>query len=222
MREMRETSRTVLRDLFLNEYGGLDRRLSRRLGSAELASDVMQETYLRLEAMNDVGPVVSPKAYLFRIAVNIANDRRRTENRRLTPDQVDNLLDIPDERPDAARIIEARSELARLRRAVAELPERRRRVLVMSRMEDIPHREIARRLGVTVRTVETDLKQALEHCAQRLQRTLPGKFAIRRSKSSQLQRGAVPSRMPATSACREALDRDETKHSRRSFGSVDP
>jgi hypothetical protein len=32
----------VLRDLLLNDYGGLDRRLTRRLGSAELASDVMQ------------------------------------------------------------------------------------------------------------------------------------------------------------------------------------
>jgi RNA polymerase sigma-70 factor (ECF subfamily) len=219
---MSETNRTVLRDLLLNDYGGLDRRLTRRFGSAEFASDVLQETYLRLEAMNDAGPVGSPKAYLFRIAVNIANDRRRAESRRLAPDEVDILLDIPDERPDAARIIEARSELARLRRAIAELPERRRQVLVMSRIEDVPHREIARRLGVTVRTVETDLKQALEHCAQRLQRPLPGKFAFRRSKSSQIRRRAVPSRMPATSAYGEALDRDETKYSCRSLGSVDP
>src|SRR5215469_3244610 len=103
---MSEMDRAVLRDLLVNDYGGLDRRLTRRLGSAELASDVLQETYLRLEAMNDVGPVRSPKAYLFRIAVNIANDRRRAESRLLTNDEVDSLLDVPDEQPDAARIVE--------------------------------------------------------------------------------------------------------------------
>jgi len=181
---MSDTTITTLRDLVVADYGGLDRRLARRLGSADLAADVLQETYLRLAETDQVGPVRSPKAYLFRIAVNIAGDRRRAENRRLTAYEVDNLLDIPDDQPDAERVIEGRSEIDLLKRAIAELPERRRRVLLWSRVEGLPNREIAKRIGVTVRTVETDLKQAIEHCAQRLRRKLPAKFAFQRPKSS--------------------------------------
>jgi RNA polymerase sigma-70 factor (ECF subfamily) len=220
--KMRDTNKAVLRDLFLADYSNFDRQLTRRLGSADFASDVLQETYLRLEEMKDVGPVRSPKAYLFRIAVNLANDRRRAESRRLTADEVDILLDIPDERPDAARVIEGRSDIDLLRRAIAELPERRRYVLLLSRVEDLPHREIAKRLGVTVRTVETDLKQAVEHCALRLQRSGPTKFAFRRPGSSYVQRRAIRSETLATGRCGEALNRDETNQSCRSLESSDP
>jgi RNA polymerase sigma factor (sigma-70 family) len=219
---MDNTNITALRDLLLADYSGLDRQLARRLGSADVASDVLQETYLRLEGMNEVGPVRSPKAYLFRIALNIANDRRRAESRRLTVDEVDSLLDIPDDRPDAERVTEDRSELHLLKRAIAELPERRRRVLICSRIKDMPHREIAKRLGVTVRTVEMDLKQALEHCAERLQRGVPAKFAFHRSRSSYLQRQVVRGRPRTTGVSGKALDRDETNRSPQSTGPIDP
>jgi RNA polymerase sigma factor (sigma-70 family) len=219
---MSDTNITALRDLLLSDYRGLDRQLTRRLGSADFASDVLQETYLRLEGMNDLGPVRSPKAYLFRIALNIANDRRRAESRRLTVDEVDCLLDIPDDRPDAAQVIEDRSEVNLLRRAIAELPERRRRVLTLSRIEGLPNREIAKRLGVTVRTIETDLKQAVEHCAHRLQRHIPAKFAFRRPGSSYVQRRVVRGKPPATGVCGKALDREETHQSCQLLGSLDP
>jgi DNA-directed RNA polymerase specialized sigma24 family protein len=101
---------------------------------------------------------------------------------------VEILLDIPDDRPDAARVIEDRSEVDLLRRAIAELPERRLRVLTLSRIEGMPNREIAALLGVTVRTIETDLKHAIEHCADRLTRPARGKGSPQRPTSSYLRR----------------------------------
>jgi RNA polymerase sigma factor (sigma-70 family) len=222
---MNDSNITALRDLLLADYVDLDRRLTRRLGSADLASDVLQETYLRLEGARKIGPVRSPKAYLFNIALNIAHDRRRAEKRRLTVDEIDCLLDIPDDRPDAARQIEDRSEVDQLRRAIAELPERRRQVLILSRIEGLPNREIAERLDVTVRTVETDLKQAIEHCAERLRRPVRKKFGFHRSASSNLQRDVVRREPLAAGVCGEALDRDKTKRSTRStrsLGSINP
>ncbi|HZC96236.1 MAG TPA: RNA polymerase sigma factor [Bradyrhizobium sp.] len=219
---MSDSNISILRSLLLAEYIDLDRRLARRLGSAEFASEVLHETYLRLEAIDEIGQLRSPKAYLFRIALNIANDRRRSENRRLTVDEVDNILDIPDDQPDAARVIEDRSEVRLLRLAIAELPERRRRVLMLSRIDDLPNREIARLLGVTVRTVETDLKQAIEHCAERLKRPSHHKFGFQRPGSSYLQRHVVRGTAPATGVCGKALDRAETNRSTRPLGSVNP
>jgi len=211
-----------LRTLLLAEYVDFDRRLTRRLGSPDLASEALNETYLRLDGMRELGPVRSPKAYLFRIALNIAADRRRAEKRRLTSDEVDALLDIPDDRPDAARVIEDRSEVNLLRHAIAELPERRRRVLMLSRIDGVPNREIAAHLGITVRTVEMDLKQAIEHCAERLKRPARAKFGFQRPASSYVHRYVDRGSSLATGVCGKALDRDEAKPSDRSLGSLNP
>jgi RNA polymerase sigma-70 factor (ECF subfamily) len=219
---MSEVNVRALRDLLLTDYSVIDRQLTRKLGSADLASDVLQETYLRLEGMDELGSVRSPKAYLFRIALNIANDRRRTESRRLTAQEVDCLLDIPDDRPSPAREIEYRSEFDVLKRAIAELPERRRQVLTLSRIEGVPNREIAERLGVTVRTVETDLKQAIEHCADRLKRPVPDKFGFRHSQSSTVQRHVVRSTSHANGVGKKALDRGEKNRSISPPESADP
>lgn len=220
-RSMTIESISSLRTLLLAEYVDFDRRLTRRLGSPDLASEALNETYLRLESMRELGEVRSPKAYLFRIALNIAADRRRAEKRRLTSDEVDALLDIPDDRPDAARVIEDRSEVNLLRHAIAELPERRRRVLTLSRIDGMPNREIAVLLGVTVRTVETDLKQAVEHCADRLKQPR-GKFGFQRPASSYVQRYVDREHPLTAGVCGKALDRDEAKPSGRSLGSLNP
>ncbi|WP_354114753.1 RNA polymerase sigma factor [Bradyrhizobium sp. LA7.1] len=221
-RSMTIDSISSLRTLLLAEYVDFDRRLTRRLGSSDLASEALNETYLRLEGMRELGPVRSPKAYLFRIALNIAADRRRAEKRRLTVDEVDALLEIPDDRPDAACVIEDRSEVNLLRHAIAELPERRRRVLMLSRIDGMPNREIAALLGVTVRTVETDLKQAVEHCADRLKRPVRTKFGFQRPASSYVHRYADREHPLTPGVCGKALDRDEAKPSGRSLGSLNP
>ncbi|MGJ4996991.1 RNA polymerase sigma factor [Bradyrhizobium sp. HKCCYLS3077] len=196
----------------LANYSSIDQQLARRLGSADLASEVLQETYLKIESMHSTDEIKSPKAYLFRIALNIANDYRRAQARRLTTEEVDTLLDIPDDRPTPEREIEERSEIALLRQALADLPARRRQVLLLSRIEGLPHREIAQRIGVTVRTVESDLKQAIEHCADRLKRpTIKFGFATRRT--SNLQRRVVRDGSIGPSVSTRALDRDQKNRS---------
>lgn len=167
---MIESSRGVLRDLLLSGYEEFAAWLTRRLGSAELAREALQETYLRLEGGNEIGPVRSPKAYLLRTAINIAINKRVSDRRRLGISETDMLLAIPDEAPDPARSAEARSEIEALTKALNELPERRRQIFLASWIEEVPHPEIARRFGISVRTVQIELKDALEHCAHRLRR----------------------------------------------------
>ena len=50
----------------------------------------------------------------------------------------------------------------RINRALADLPERQRQVFVMSRFEGRSNAEIARGLGISVRTVETHITAALQ------------------------------------------------------------
>jgi len=167
---MVETSRAALLDLLVSGYDDLRRRLTRRLGSGELAGDALQDTFLRLKSPGELGPVRSPRAYLFRIAMRVAASRRIVERRRLTELETEALLAIADDAPDPSRVVEARSEIEALKRALRELPARRREIVLAACMEEIPHRAIAERFGVSVRTIQIELKQALAHCALRLER----------------------------------------------------
>ncbi|OYU89625.1 MAG: RNA polymerase subunit sigma-24 [Bradyrhizobiaceae bacterium PARB1] len=169
---MSGVDRTTLRDVLAADYTGLFKRLTRKLGSSELAGDALQETFLRVERMSNAPTVNSPKDYLFRIALNVATDRRRVEQRHLSLDAVDALLDIPDDTPDAVAVMEGRQDIEALDRALAELPARARHVFVSAVVNKMPDHEIAAQLGVSIRTVEIDLRNALKHCAQRLDRDL--------------------------------------------------
>jgi RNA polymerase sigma-70 factor (ECF subfamily) len=182
---MTETSLTALRRRLLLRYDDLKARLTRRLGSADLAGDALQDTWLRLEDGNGIATVRHADAYLFRIAVNIAKDRRRAEARRLTTDEIEALLNVADDRPDPMHIAGARSELRSLETIMAELSPRQRAILLAARLDELPRREIAKRFRISVRLVQRELQQAQDYCAARLRRSSPSFTSGLRETSTQ-------------------------------------
>ena len=72
---MSETGRDALRRSLILGYEDLKARLTRQLGSAELASDALQETYLRLVRGAELAPVHRPGAYLLRMASRVVPSR---------------------------------------------------------------------------------------------------------------------------------------------------
>jgi RNA polymerase sigma factor (sigma-70 family) len=173
---MTEATWAALRALFVDRYSEFKHRLARRLGSADLAAETLQETWLRLERPGNPGVVERPDAYLFRIALNVAADRRDADHRRLALSEIEVLRHLDDDELDPERIAESRSEITALARALDELPPRCRAIFVAARLDGTPHKDIAARYGISTRMVERELKRALEHCSERLGRNLPGRF----------------------------------------------
>lgn len=174
-----------LRELFLARYGAFRRRLQARLGSPELAEDALQEAWLKVDAMSETGQVKHPQAYLFRIAVNVAEDQRRSDSRLLSMGEIDALYDeVSDDLADPARIVLGRAEAGLLEEALAELPPRRRAIVIAARLEEVPHREIAERFGISLRTVEKELRAGLEHCCRRLEKKYVQRFGPGAGKTS--------------------------------------
>jgi RNA polymerase sigma-70 factor (ECF subfamily) len=176
---MAVTTPTVLQQLLVSGYEDLKLRLKRRFGSEAFASEILHETYLRLDRLDTASPVQSPKAYLLRIALNVATDRHKADNRRLTRSEIEVLRQSAEHAADPARIAEGRSEIQALRRALGELPARRRAILLASRIEETPHQDIATRFGISTRMVEKELKRALAHCGERLDRKVVQRFGPR-------------------------------------------
>ena len=167
---------TPLVTLFLTSYDEFKVRLKRRLGSDDLACDVLQETYLRVDRMQATHALHKPNAYLYRMALNIAADRRQADARLLTGSEVQELLNISDEAQDPSRVVGGQKEIQSLVKALYELPARRRKILIAARLEEAPHLEISQRFGISTRMVEKEIKAALGHCAQRLERKVIQRF----------------------------------------------
>jgi RNA polymerase sigma-70 factor (ECF subfamily) len=160
----------ALRAFLIDRYSELRLRLARRLGSSDWAEDALQDTYLRLDGTEALGEIRNPGAYLFRAAFHIALNQRRAENRRLSAGEVESLLHIADDAPDALRIVEGRTDIARLKRVMAELPPRPRAILLAARLDGLSRQQIAERFGISVSMVEKELRRAQEYCAARFGR----------------------------------------------------
>lgn len=156
---------------FMAERPAMMRRLTRRTGSPASAEDILQDLWLRIAGHGRLPDIDNPAAYLRRSAANLAIDQQRADQaRRLAPDEIEALLFIESEAPDPEQTAAAREDMAALHAALAELPARRRAIFVAARVEERPHREIAARFGVTTRTVDVEIRKALDHCAARLGR----------------------------------------------------
>ncbi|PXW62117.1 RNA polymerase sigma factor [Methylobacterium sp. B4] len=176
--ERQDESNSHLGLLYRLYRTALLRFLTRRVGHDD-APDLLQEAFIRMaRAKTDPHSVRNDKAFLFQVASNLAADHGRESRRRsrlLTGDEIDAILDIPDETARPADAAQARLEGQSLARALAEMPPRRADAFRLSRLEGLSHQAIAARLGVSVRTVEAEIRMALDHCAERLGRTQPGR-----------------------------------------------
>ncbi|WP_454629740.1 RNA polymerase sigma factor [Bradyrhizobium cenepequi] len=169
---MSDSNSKSLRETVAADYEGLAKRLTRCLGSSDFAREALHEAFLRVDRVSDAVPIHSPVDYLFRTALNVAKDRRKSDRHLLNSAEIAAIMDVPDDRPDPAMVVEARIELTEFQKALAELPARRRDVFIAAHLDHLPHREIATRFGINVRTVDFDLQHAMEHLSRRLGRSV--------------------------------------------------
>jgi RNA polymerase sigma-70 factor (ECF subfamily) len=153
-----------LRQLLVERYDHFRRRLARRLGSADAASETLHELYLRLDRSDSIGALRDPSSYIFVSAINLARDRQRTENRRAKGIDIEALYQLIDENPGPDRIAEGRLTFELLKRAFDELTPRQREILIAVRFERLSQANIADRLKISSRLVRLELQRALERC----------------------------------------------------------
>lgn len=146
--------------------GAVTRYFQRRRFDPDEAEDAAQEVFLRLSRRVGLAEIANPEGYLFETAASVAVDharRRRARGGGSFEPYDDARHAVPDLGPD--RLLESREALTRLADALHALPERTRHVVVLARLEHLPHAEIARRLGVSVSAVEKHLVRGLARLA---------------------------------------------------------
>lgn len=153
--------------LYEEHNSALIRFLSVRLHSEEEAKEIAQEAYVKLLGLDEPDAVNHFRAYLFRVAANLAADRLRQRHRRAELRNIA-FAGAEEASPSPERVLDAEQELAMVREAVSELPASCRTAFLLHKIHQVPLTETARRMRLSVRMVRLYIARALAHCAGRL------------------------------------------------------
>jgi len=163
---------TDIDGLFRRYRRELDAFAYGRLRDREAASDLVQDAFVRYIAHTQEARRApeAPRFFLWRIASNLILDLGRRERRRGRSASLDdaNAAAVADPAPSPERQVTAREEYRILVQALSELQPKQRMALVMNRVEQRTHAEIAARLKVSPSMVNKYIMRALTHCAARL------------------------------------------------------
>ena len=142
----------------IDDYGRLVLKVAYRiLPNSDQAQEIFQETFLRFHAACTRGEVIAyPKAWLCRVATNVAFNARRRQRPTLGL-EADTVVDA-----DADKDTERRLLLDRVRDLAVDLPERQRTVFALRNFEGWTYAEIAAQLGCSVGAARSSEYKALK------------------------------------------------------------
>ena len=157
---------TDVEDLFRTHNNMLLGLLTVRLGSAQAAKEVAQEAYVKLLNLADSTVVNYQRAYLFKIAQNLATDRLRHRTHVSKHNRLD-FFDEEDQSVDPERTAAARQKLQFLHQVIQELPPKCRLAFTLHRYRGLALSEVAKEMSLSERMVRIYVGRALAYCQSR-------------------------------------------------------
>ena len=160
-----ESKQSSVSAAFVEHHSFLKRFVARYFSSRHDIEDVVQETYLRAYSAESTREIDSPKAYLFRIAKNVALSKLTKKSRQIT-DYLEeaSASTVMDTAPSADMELAAYETLGLYCQAIATLSEKCREVFLLRKVYGLSHKEIAARMSLSVSSVEKYLRQGILVC----------------------------------------------------------
>lgn len=165
-----EAAETDLVTTFMAHREALARFLRLRSGS-DTVDDLLQELWLRARASDQSDQIVGkPLAYLYRMAHSLVIDTQRGASRARSRDHdwgyVHDRLGDGEEPAHAERRLIARDELRTIDAALESVGQRAASIFRRYRLDGIDQRSIAGEMGVSISTVEKDLRKIYDALLQ--------------------------------------------------------
>ena len=150
-------------DAWLETRTKLHGFILRKVGDVAVADGILQETFMRLlESREGIRSEGAIKGWLYRVASNRIADHFRDERRH---------SELGDEHPAPEEVADPHRELATcLRPMLSQLPDAYRLALELADLEELPHKEVALRLGIGVSGVKSRVQRGRVLLLEQLER----------------------------------------------------
>lgn len=137
--------------------------------NADTAQDIMQEAFLRLWKQMESGEsILNPRAWLLRVARNLAEDHAKSAFRRNGTHPPQTMNGVPAHQPLPLERLEREETFAQLREAMEQMPKADREILTLRYALDYETGEIAELLSINATAVHMRLSRARQRLAERL------------------------------------------------------
>jgi len=158
--------------LFRSHFRELCLLSVRYVKDMEISREIVQDSFMSLwEKRATIDPSRSAKAYVATTvrnkSLNYLRDNRKFDSGLLGIEKL-----YPEEHSEISDPLVADEIRRKIRAATESLPEKCREVFVMNRNEQLKYHEIADKLGISVKTVETQMSKALQHMRDHLKEFL--------------------------------------------------
>ena len=155
---LRSGQSSALREIFVRHHGRLFRIVAGLLLDEEQAKDIVQEIFIDLWNRRDSSDIKTLQPYLisavrFKALASLRNGKVKAHHLALVE-----RIQFVNQTEDA---INAQELNQSLQLALSELSPRCKEVFELSRFENLTHKQIAGRLGITPKTVEVQIHKAL-------------------------------------------------------------
>jgi RNA polymerase sigma factor (sigma-70 family) len=152
----------ALAEVSRNHHAALVRFLALRTGSSEDAKEIVQEAYAKVLALDRPGTISFLAGYVWRIAVNLAIDRKRERALRERFSRAASAA-IEKQEYSAEATAEARERLAIVEKAISELPSRCFEAFVLHVLNGLRFDEVGSEMGISGRMAKKHVARALEY-----------------------------------------------------------
>jgi len=158
---VKQDKREAFTELHARHYSGMLNTAYRRLHSRQQSEDIIQDIFISLyQKRYTLEMTISVKAYLYQALkfkiLNIFRDESvRTACRR-------EIFFMSVCKNDSANSVEVRDLDRKINRVLDNLPEKCRQVFLLSRHENLSHRDISGSLNISISTVEKHIVKALK------------------------------------------------------------
>ncbi|MDC0687592.1 MULTISPECIES: sigma-70 family RNA polymerase sigma factor [Pseudomonas] len=165
MDKPRSTSSDPIGELYAGHHHWLVTWLRRRLQCPHQASDFAQDTFYRVLTAGHYDPPREPRAFLATIARRILIDNgRRLRLEQAYREELERSIEHMDQAFSPEQILQAIELLERIDRALSRMKARVRETFILRHLEGWSQDDIARHHGISVRTVQADLVEAMLAC----------------------------------------------------------
>jgi len=125
-------------------------------------ADLVQDVYVQVYEAALIARPERPRAFVLATARNLLINRvRRDQIVRIEAVADLEAVNVAMDEPGPERAVIARDMLRRLQSALDRLPARCRQAVIMKKVEGLPAREIARRMGIAENTVNRHLTEGM-------------------------------------------------------------